>query len=319
MIEKRQKLRGPVLVLLLIAITLVLCAGCSEKRLPQEIFVYKTDSTGTILWTANMTSGNQVYIDRIVESAETGNLIVGNNRGIVAEISPAGDVNRATSAENASRLSSITTDDGGQLTIGDSVVKRDANGSVQWEKNISYSNMAFQLKNGHYLVGHMNLQNIRIMNLVCLAPDGSVLWQNDVDVDPGSKISTMYESPDGMIEITSPYTVWGSNSDLKHLVETRQMTFDKDGHFISAKNLTAAGPILRTSEGYYLFVAYPWTEKTGFTTYYSNNGILHIVRLTGEGAILWNKPLTPSGKDSYPLSVIQTRDGGFAVLLSVAR
>lgn len=280
----------------------------------------KIDNSGNVLWdrVLNSTLDNVNFTQAggattILEKTD-GNLLGGSSCGWVFTISPEGILKNISIMDNRG-MSAITTHDGGILLIGEKTMKFDAAGNLTWEKSLMRSTRAFQTSDGRYLLDHDMGRNDTEKGITCLSPNGSTLWTHELESGGVKPDTSFYESSPGIVDFTYTYERYDRYA-MHHPSMTRQLTFDPQGHVIGDKNLSAAGPLTRTPDGGYVFVANPFTESGKFTSDYSKNTVLHIVKFSAEGSNIWDKPLTPAGY-YYPRSIIPTRDGGYVALVGL--
>jgi hypothetical protein len=128
------------------------------------------------------------------------------------------------------------------------------------------------------------------------------------------KITSLHETPEGTIEVVYTYQDRTKDKDLVMFMESEQVTFGKNGTASETISLVAVDPLTRTSDGGYAFQAYPFPGSAAFTSLpYANNN-LHIVGLSPEGAINWDRSLD-LGQWVAPQSILQTRNGGYVTLV----
>jgi hypothetical protein len=318
MTKKRLSFWNPILILVIfITVSLVLSAGCSiDSKLPTDLYVYKTDSSGNVLWKTKINEGPDEFANIIIETPQK-DLVVGTRYRFVARMNLSGEVNKTPAPDDRTILTSLATHDGGKLMFGGNVTKLDSNGTMEWETQFNDVTKAIQLKNGYYIIDYLN-PSPAYMRVVCLATNGSILWENDPEVEAGNKISSLYESPDHVIEITSENNVKDSGEKYPYLTESKQVNLDVEGNFLAKKSINATGPITRTDQGQYVFAAFSLQDGKGFSRYSPDTALTHIVKLATDGTLIWDKSLTTTG-GNHPLSIIQTSDGGYAVLLLVEK
>ncbi|MDO9323480.1 MAG: hypothetical protein Q7T80_00815 [Methanoregula sp.] len=317
-----NKRRNLMLVLIiLITISLVLSAGCSfESKMPGNLRIYRTDTSGTILWNATIVTGLNQFAGDIAESSHH-DLIVGTPRTFVARIDPGGNVTKKPAPDDQMFLSSIATGDGGRLTTIDTVTKLNAWGWKEWDAPVASPTSAIRLMNGNYIVGGLRDKNNLYYQVFCLAPNGLILWDREAIIrakNPSTiefwSITSLYESPDRVIEVTST----SAFGERPRLMRSNLLTFATNGTLLEVKNISAFPPMTRTPGGDYVFVAYPLANGEGYTQDFPHDMIVHIIKLSSNGTPIWDKEL-PYSEDNDPLSIIQTSDGGYAVLSSVKK
>lgn len=148
--------------------------------------------------------------------------------------------------------------------------------------------------------------------------NGTPLWTHAVENDATfrnvriNKIWSVRENSDGNIELL--YSVVRYGTDNGGTTETLEISFGNDGTVLEEKHLTASGPVAWTSDGGYVFAAFPVPEKAGYADWGYGSQPMHVIKLDNAGVIIWDKKtgITHGGAES----VIPTRDGGYAVLIT---
>ena len=293
-----------------------------EGQLGRQVFprLVKLDKTGTILWDTvlNSTSGTFNYTGSgsattVLEKTD-GDFLAGLNNGWVLTIGREGTVKNITALENH-RLHAIGTHDGGTFFVGENTMKFDTAGNLQWEIPVKGSTLTMQMNDGRYLLDNdLEKNDGLISGVTCLSPNGTILWTYELGNRPRKTITSFHESSPGIMDITYTYRIRDVEIDLKNPETTIQVNVNPGGDVIAEQNLAAAGPLARTPDNGYVFVAIPFYDSGKFTTDYSKNTVLHIVRLSADGRTVWDRPFTSPGYN-YPLSVITTRDGGYVALV----
>jgi hypothetical protein len=282
----------------------------------------KLDKSGNIQWDTilNSTSDNANFTGAgwattVLEKSD-GDFLAGLYNGWVLTISPKGTVKNITALDNG-RLSAITTDDGGILFVGNKTMKFDAYGNLTWKMPLGGSTKAFQTSDGRYLFDTTLIQgNDTIQRVSCLAPNGSTLWTYDLGSWPKETTTSFYESSPGVTDFTYSFITFEEMNGMTYSVMTKKLTFDRQGQVITDRNLNATGVLARTSDDGYVFVGNPFPDSGKYTTDYSKNTILHIVKLSADGSTIWDRPLTPAGYN-YPRLIIPARDGGYVALVGM--
>ena len=280
----------------------------------------RIDSAGHVRWDQVLNSTHDTVNYSSAGGATTvlekndGNLLGGSSCGWIFSFSPEGMVKNISSLDNRG-ISAIATQDGGILIVGDKTMKFDAAGNLTWEAPLMRSTRAFQTSDGRFLLDHDMGRNDTVHGISCLSRNGSTLWTYELDRWDVKPETSFYESSPGVVDFTYSGMIWDRDA-TKEASMTKQLTFNPQGQMIGKKNLSAAGPLIRTPDGGYVFVSIPLGERGQFTSDYSKDTVLHIVKLSADGSTVWDKPLTPSGF-YYPISIIPTRDGGYVALVGL--
>lgn len=293
-----------------------------QGNIGRQVFprLVKLDKTGNIDWdlVLNSTAGLFNYPDSglmttVLEKPD-GNYLAGLDNGWVLTIASNGTPINKTVLENC-RLHVIGTSDGGALFVGENIMKLDDTGNLQWEKPLKRSSSAMQMADERLILDNYYNKNDGVtVGVTCLLPNGTTLWIHELNNRPEKKITSFHESSPGILDITYTYRLWDVEKDLKNPEMTTQISLNPAGDVIDISNLTAAGPLARTTDNGYVFVAIPFFDTGKYTTDYSGNSILHIVKLSSDGDTVWDQSLTSPGYN-YPLSVITTSDGGYVALV----
>ena len=228
----------------------------------------------------------------ISTSRESNNLIQIDTNGTLQWIRPV----------PISIRSSIRTQDGGFLFVGNGVIKTDSNGTIQWEKPIESSKNVLQTSDGRYILDHVVTDWNRSLSMTaisCLDSDNVTIWTYEIGQTYSNDTTSLRETQSGLVEVT--------------LASMRQLTFNRNGVVVAEKNITATNPMTRTSDGGYIYGLCSARETLGtFPTEripcWKSNAVYHIIRETSNGTPVWD---LPSDSVSY---IQQTRDGGFVLL-----
>jgi hypothetical protein len=188
-----------------------------------------------------------------------------------------------------------------------------ANGTPVWDLPYTSTSIILAADGGFFAENSDPPQNSEVGNtrgsLFHLDANGIWVWTQPVGSHAMGKITSLRETPEGMIEVVYTYP-----DPAKDNVESEQVSFGKDGNASATQSLVAVDPLTRTSDGGYAFMAYSFPGSAAFTTIPHTDSTLHIVRLSPQGAIVWDRSLD-LGPMAAPESILQTRDGGFVTLV----
>jgi hypothetical protein len=148
--------------------------------------------------------------------------------------------------------------------------------------------------------------------------NGTLLWNSAVENDKTfknvqiNKIWSLRENSDGNIALLYNVVRYGTGNG--GTTETVELSFSQDGTVSNEKYLNANGPVAWTSDGGYVFAAFPVPQKTGYADWGYGSQSMHVITLDNEGVVTWDTKsgITHGGAES----IIQTRDGGYAVLMT---
>ena len=275
--------------------------------------VIRLNKTGGMLWdrTLDSTEGEAVAI----AEAQDGGFVVAQfidiQNGKVSKIDGAGRPvwNRTL---NYAIHSLIPTRDDRYAVAGSHTFGLDGNGTPVWDISET-STSILQAADGGFFVERSGVPET-YGTLFRLDANETQVWIQPVGSHAMGKITSLHETPEGSIEVVYTYPDSTKDKDIIMYMESEQDTFGKNGTSTNITRLVAVDPLTRTSDGGYAFEAYPFPGSSAFTTLPHANSNLHIVRLSPEGTVAWDKSL-----DLGPLtaaeSVLQTRDGGFVTLV----
>jgi hypothetical protein len=276
--------------------------------------VIRLDTTGKIIWDRTLDS-SEVYSIAIAEAPDEGFVVAQNinnfDAGKVSRIDAEGRPvwNRTVN----SAFKTITpTRDGGFALAGTRTLLIDGNGTLTWDLPDS-STSILQASDGGFFVERSGVPE-SYGTLFRLDANGTSVWTQPVDSHAMGKITSMHENSQGEIEVVYTYPDPAKNKDIVMFMESEQITFGKNGTITNTMPLVAVDPVIRTSDGGYLFEAYPFPGSAAFTTLPHTNSNLHLVRLSPQGAIDWDRSLDLP-QWVAPQSILQTRDGGFVTLV----
>ncbi|MGA9085530.1 MAG: hypothetical protein WB284_02315, partial [Methanoregula sp.] len=104
--------------------------------------------------------------------------------------------------------------------------------------------------------------------------------------------------------------------DVVMYMESEQVTLGRGGDITGRQPIVAVDPLTRTTDGGYAFLAYPFPGSSAFTTLPHSGSSLHFIRLSPGGAVAWDQSLGLSPA-ATPVSILQTRDGGYLTVVLV--
>jgi len=148
--------------------------------------------------------------------------------------------------------------------------------------------------------------------------NGTLLWNYAVENDKTfknvriNKIWSLRENSAGNLEILYNIVRYGTGNG--GTTETAELSFSQDGTVSNEKHLNANGPVAWTSDGGYVFAAFPVPQKTGYADRGYGSQSMHVLKLDNEGVVTWDTKsgITHGGAES----IIQTWDGGYVILMT---
>jgi len=285
--------------------------------------VVRLDRTGRTLWDTVLNTSYGTYdfkdagsANAIAETPDK-HVIATTSQGYVLLLDSSGNVEQVKRVENKSGDVFISEKDMNILFLSENVSKYNSSGGLMWENPVDGYRRAFQTMDGGYCLGSLlDTKNGTRDGISCINANGSTRWNYKGKGLGDEQITSFYEPSPGLIEVTylrEDRTRTERLSD--HPALTRLVTFDRNGKIIAEKNITASKPLIRTIDGGYVFTSgYFGSGKEYASNVYTSP--LHIARFSQNGLLLWDQVLINSTSgENYPVSLIQTKDGGFAVLV----
>jgi hypothetical protein len=272
------------------------------------------NQTGGIVWDRTL-DASEVYSLAIAEAPDGGFVVAQNinnyDSGKISRIDADGRPVWNRTIDSA--FNTITpTRDGRFVLAGTRTFLIDGNGTTVWDLPIP-STSIIQAADGGFFVEQSGelYPNGSVFHL---DTNGSVVWTRPVGSHAMGKITSMHENSQGEIEVV--YTFWDpkKDTDLIRFMGSEQVTLGKDGNTTGIRSVVAVDPLCRTTDGGFGFMAYPFPDSTAFTTLANPDSFLHLVRLSPQGAVVWDKSLNLH-QWIAPQEILQTREGGFVTLV----
>lgn len=210
----------------------------------------------------------------------------------------------------------IPTHDGGFACAGSHTFGIDGNGTLVWDLS-EPSTSILQASDGGFFVERSGVPE-NYGTLFRLDANGTRVWTQPVGSHEMGKITSLHETPEGVVEAVYTYPDPTKNKEMAMFMGSDRITFGKNGTASGTTPLIAVDPLTRTSDGGYIFEAFPFPGSAAFTTIPYANSNLHVVRLSPDGTIAWDKSFD-HGPTVSAESVIQTRDGGFVTVVLTGR
>ena len=281
---------------------------------PNNPRVIRLDTTGRIVWDRSLDS-SEVYSVAIAEAPDGGYIVAHNinnfDSGKISRIDA--DGRQVWNRTVDSAFKTITpTRDGRFVLAGTRTFLIEGNGTTVWDRPFS-STSVLPAAGGGFFAERSGVPYSG-GELFRLDANGTVLWTRPVGSHEMGKITSVRETPEGSIEVIFTYADPARNKGVVLFMESEQITLGKNGTVTNSIPLVAVDPLTRTSDGGYLFAAYPFPDSAAFTTLPHANSNLHLVRLSHQGSVVWDRSLDlPSW--AAPQSVLPVRDGGFVTLV----
>jgi hypothetical protein len=287
----------------------------SEKHgYPNNPRIIRLDTVGRIVWDRTL-EASEVYSLAIAEAPDGGFVVAQNinnfDSGKISRIDADGRLVWNRTFDSAFKTI-ILTRDGRFALAGTRTFVIDGNGTLTLDlPDISTS--ILQASDGGFFVERSGVPE-SYGTLSRLDANGTWIWTRTVGSHEMGKITSLHETQEGTVEVIYTYPDRTKDKDLVMFMESEQITFGKNGTIISSMPLVAVDPVSRTSNEGYVFAAYPFPGSTAFTSFPHADSNLHLVRLTSQGALVWQRSLDLP-QWVAPQSIIQTRDGGFVTLV----
>ncbi len=271
--------------------------------------VIRLDRNGEILWDRTLDSGTDEAV--AIAQEQDGGFVVAMKSGRVAKLDNNGQ--QAWSRTfNYHIHAMIPNRDGGYAFAGDHTFGVDGNGSILWDQPF-ISTSILQAADGGYFAEESGVPST-YGTVFRLDQNGTRAWTAPVNSHEMGTITSLNETPQGLVEVVYTYPVRTKDKDLIQYMESEQINLGRNGTVTGTKPLVAVAPLTRTSDGGYAFEAYPFPGSNAFTSFPQSSWDIHLVRLSPEGQVTWDRSLD-LGKWKSPQSILQTRGGGFVTLV----
>jgi len=281
---------------------------------PNNPRVIRLDSTGRILWDRTL-DPSEVYSVAIAEAPDGGFVVAQNinnfDSGKISRIDADGQPVWNRTFGSAFKTI-IPTRDGRFALAGTRTFVIDGNGTLTWDLPDS-STSILQAADGGFFAERSGVP-YSYGELFRLDANGTWVWTRQVGSHETGKITFLHETPEGTIEIVYTRPDRTRDKDLIQYMESEQVSLAKNGTVLGVIPLVAVDPLVRTSDGGYVFEAYPFPGSAAFTSFPQAYSDLHLVRISPQGSVIWDRSLDlPQWK--APQSILGTRDGGFVTLV----
>lgn len=289
--------------------------------------IFKVDRDGSLVWNATgqgdqITSVAETTGGTIVAVAMSGSrLLFYDQAG-----TPQGD---EQGTERAGVLRSVLgTADGGFVVTGSAggdaqVIKRDRNLAEEWQKTFGddgddEARDIVQTSDGGYLVSGITEMPERTdygLWVLRLNATGDLLWKTTLARTDVHDVDFMDEAPGGGYTVIyrSPRTE-EDGQYVRNLVDT---TINSEGNVLKEQVIGAGRPVLKTPDGGYVSGNVTYQTISRYLVLQDQVGVPHIVKLRDDGSEEWDTALNTTFElIGDPVSVIQTADGGYALLVN---
>jgi hypothetical protein len=276
---------------------------------PQDFWVVKVNSTGTIEWQKSLGGGDADGAVSIIQTTDGGYIVAGNSESV--------DGDRATGNHGSN--------------YDYWVVKLSSTGSIQWQKSLGglvfdYGYSIIQTTDGGYIIaGDSNSGNGDLavnyggydIWVVKLSSTGSIQWQKNFGGNSSDHASQIIQTTDGgymmagftdsnNIDVVGNHgltDIW-----LVKINSTGGIQWQKT---FGGTNNDYVNAIIQSSDGGYAFTGNSTSTDGDLAV---NNGLFDfwVVKISNTGAIQWQRSLGGSYAD-YSFSIIQSNDGNFVI------
>ncbi len=284
----------------------------SENNGGEDYWIVKLDQSGSLVWETSLGGSDADVAQSVRQTTDGGYIVSGNS------FSSDGDVGNNN---------------------GDSdywIVKLDANGSMVWETNLGGSGEDIarsvqQTVDGGFVVAGSSLSSDGDVGnnngdsdywIVKLDKDGNLVWETNLG---GSGSENAYEiqqtSDDAFIVAGSASSSDGDVKNNHGLSDYWIVKLNGSGNLVWEANLGGsetdiARSIQQTAEGGYVVIGRS-SSMDGDVESNQGNWDFWVVKLNGEGGLLWENNLGGSARENA-WSVRQTADGAY-ILAGSAR
>lgn len=309
----------------------------------EGMYVAKVDSTGQLQW-SKILGSNSITGSSIVETSDRGylafgyvNSTVGGSQDLyVAKLDANGNLlwNKTFGGVNDdTSVQVIRTVDGGYALLGQvsspvdysslytQVIKIDANGNIQWNKtypttSIGVGSCLMQVNDGYLVAGFLTTQfNAKDFLLFKIDNSGTLLWNKTYGGPIDDSVESLMQTPDGgymLIGKTNPIDAFFEESQQILMVKVNaggEMQWNRTIHTETGSKevVYQFGDAAQTLDGGYAFVGLNLTLQS-----FSANALL--IKTDALGNIQWTKTFGDAGTDAFVNNIIQTRDGGYALI-----
>jgi hypothetical protein len=271
--------------------------------------VIRLDRNGEVLWDSTLGSETDEAI--AIAQEPDGEFVVAMKSGRVTKLDNSGQP--VWDRTFNSRINAmIPTRDDRYAFSGDHTFVIDGNGTFVWDRPF-VSTSILQAADGGYFAEESGGPST-YGTVFRLDQNGTRVWTVPVISHQMGTITSLHETPESSVEVVYTYPVRTKDKDLIQYMESEQITLGTNGTMTGTRPLVAVAPLTRTSDAGYAFMAYPFPGSTAFTSFPQSSWDIHLVRLSTEGLVIWDRSLD-LGKWKSPQSILQTRGGGFVTLV----
>jgi hypothetical protein len=205
------------------------------------------------------------------------------------------------------------------LVFQASLVKTDGNGTVAWQQSYGGYGMesawaVLATREGNYLLAGYDQGPLysdspdSVLDVALLDGNGSVIRLTGLE-------RTEYFISPILREVPGGYRmIYGKLADTggSNRIETEEADLDREGQVTNTRLLDTGIDVFPTSDGGFISVGF--VAISGNLVYGDASGnLLHARKFSADGTLEWDRQI-PGVKANYVRQVIETTDGGYAVL-----
>jgi hypothetical protein len=294
-----------------------------------DSWILKLDNQGTVAWQKAYGTAKNEWTSSIQQTRDGGYIVAGTKEPLdstpqnplpndvwVFKLNSDGTVvwQKTYGGTGTDSAKSVRqTADGGYVVAGYTesfglgawILKLDSNGSVVWQRSYgeAWGESIQQTTDGGYIVAGGSDD----FWVVKLDGDGAVVWEKTYGGTDGDWLFSVQQTSDGGYVVAgSTYSFSAGARDIWIL------KLNSDGTVAWQKayggvDFEDGNAIQQTTDGGFIVAGYTLSFGAGGDDCW-------LLKLNGDGTVVWQKTYGRAGADEWADSVQQTADGGFAVL-----
>jgi len=275
--------------------------------------VVRLDGNGNLV--ANVTFGTPPDSGISLIEATDGGFIIAQQSGILTHVNERGNILWSTLLGGGSDgWEVIRTPDGGYRAAGNNmVISLIKEGNITWttvfDTSRSISSIVAE-SSGNIITGGKAGANVWIAGV---DTDGKTIFDTTLS-RPSDDLYKIRVFPDGTYGLIIGTTRHTGNATADFWVtETAEISLAADGRPIGESPVNVSSIIVATHDGGYAYSGFFVPEFTEFQPRGYPGSQLRVIRLDKERNVVWDASYD-IGDDKAVTSIIQTADGGFAIL-----
>jgi hypothetical protein len=302
--------------------------GGPEAGDPESYGIFKFDRNGAAVWNA---TGPGDPVSSVAQT--TKGIVVGLSGSRILFFDPGEGALEREILEDIDGVwqSVVGTADGGVAIAGlvgkdIQILKMDQNLTEEWRKTCwddGRLKAFIQTLDGGYLMavttgafGQIN-QTDSQMQILKLTVAGDLLWNTTPGGMRLQTVDFMSESPNGEYSVISRTIMEEGGQYVTKPVET---VLDREGSVLEKKELGATYPIIKTSDSGYFSGSISCQRVSHLLIFHDLVCVPHIMKFEADKSEEWETALNATFElPSKIVSIIQTSDGGYALLMNVEK